>query len=309
MPKVTCPNGTLEYGPGHPTALICDQMRVIDQPPIVLEELSAGRIDILVDLARWSYRRGADILPIMIDHPGIDEPEMAPRIARAVQREVGCPLGIDGRNPESVEAVLSALQPYRGVMWTVTADEQVLSELLPIIKRYNAVVAGMPMGRYSRHIPMTAEGRLAEAKVIVDACVGCGIPREDIVIDAVGIAAAALEPQAYQVTLDTIKAVRKELGVAVQVGAWNASHGLPDPRYMDLAYLMGAMSWGVDAAFVQPDTPGLIECVRAMDFLTERDPVGRRFLRHWRAKQARDESGETVPTPFDWSRYEKAPEV
>jgi hypothetical protein len=28
MPKVTCPNGTLEYGPGHPTALICDQMRI-----------------------------------------------------------------------------------------------------------------------------------------------------------------------------------------------------------------------------------------------------------------------------------------
>ena len=73
MPKVICPNGTLEHGPGHPTALICDQMRVIDQPPIVLEELSAGWIDILVYLARWSYRRGVDILPIMIDHQeGLD---------------------------------------------------------------------------------------------------------------------------------------------------------------------------------------------------------------------------------------------
>ncbi len=49
MPRLSSPNGTLQYGPGHSTALWSDYLRIIDQPPIVLEELMAGRIDIMVD--------------------------------------------------------------------------------------------------------------------------------------------------------------------------------------------------------------------------------------------------------------------
>ncbi len=110
MPRLSSPNGTFQYGPGHPTALWSDYLRIIDQPPIVLEELMAGRIDIMVDLARWVAKRGIDILTIMINYPGLDDVELAPRIARAVQKEVGCPLGIDGtRYPEAVEAFLSSL--------------------------------------------------------------------------------------------------------------------------------------------------------------------------------------------------------
>jgi hypothetical protein len=85
MPKINSPNGTFEYGPGHPTALWSDYLRIIDQQPIVLEELMAGRIDIMVDLARWVVKRGIDILTIMINHPELDDVELAPRIARAVR--------------------------------------------------------------------------------------------------------------------------------------------------------------------------------------------------------------------------------
>jgi len=280
-------------------------MRVLDRPPIVLDELSAGRIDIMVDLARWSIRRGIDILTISINYPGLNEAELSARIAHAVKEELGCPLGIDSRNPDAVEAVLSTLQPYKGLVLTVTGEQEVLDLLLPIVKRYGAVVGGMPMGRYTRHIPMTVEERLAEARFILEACEGYGIPREDLVIDCIGLAAAALEPNAMQVTLQTAQAVHEQLGLTTQVGAWNASHGLPDPRYMDLAYLLAAMSWGIDIALIEPDTPGLIECVRALDFLTGRDPVGKRYLSHWRSKQAKAKVGDIIPAEFDWSPYEK----
>jgi 5-methyltetrahydrofolate--homocysteine methyltransferase len=308
MPKLNSPNGTFEYGPGHPTALWSDYLRIIDQPPIVLEELMAGRIDIMVDLARWVVKRGIDILTIMINHPELDDVELAPRIAHAVQKEVGCPLGIDGtRDPEAVEAFLSSLQPYNGLMLTVTGEQKELDTLLPIIKRYNAVVGVMPMGHFESLLPLTAESRLKEAKYIVEICEGYGISQENISVDAIVLAAAALEPNSFQETLDTIQSLHKELGVTVQAGTWNTGHGLPEPRYMELAALMACMTYGVDVALVAPDTPGLIPCVRSMDFLKERDVDQKMYFASYRSRQAELKAGTAVVREFDWSPYDKKP--
>jgi 5-methyltetrahydrofolate--homocysteine methyltransferase len=203
----------------------------------------------------------------------------------AVHDKVGCPVGLDTRNAQALEAGLDALRPHKAIHWTVTAEEEVLSALLPIDKRFGAVVCGMPMGRYSRQVPMTAEGRLAEARVIVDACLGIGIPREDIVIDAICMSAATLEPDAMRVALDTVRLVHEELGVTTQLGIGNAGHGLPDQTRFDLAHLLAAMPYGLDVALVNPATEGLVECVRAMDFMLGIDPAGKRYLAHWRAQR------------------------
>ena len=283
MPILTSREGTLAFGPGLPTMLVNDQLFVFGQAPTMLDQLVNGQVDLMVEMARWGKVVGMDVVAILIAHPEIDEVEMLPKIALAVHTEVGCPIGFDSRHPEALEAALSAMQPHKCIVWTVTAEQEVIDDMLPIIRRYNAVIAGMPMGRFSRHVPMTAEGRLAEAQAIVEACEGYGIPREDIVIDAVCMAASALIPDSYRVTLETLKTVRQVLGVATQLGISNAGHGMPDPTRMDMAYLLGAMPWGLDAVFVNPATLGLVECVRAMDMLVERDETGKRYIDHWRS--------------------------
>jgi 5-methyltetrahydrofolate--homocysteine methyltransferase len=165
----------------------------------------------------------------------------------------------------------------------------VLEALLPIDKKYGAVVCGMPMGHASRQVPMTAEGRLAEARVIVEACEDIGIPREDIMIDVICMAAATMETNAMQVALDAVRMVHNELGVTTQLGIGNAGHGMPDQTRFDLAHLLAAMPFGLDTALVNPATEGLVECVRAMDFLLGVDETGGRYLNHWRTKRRRPE--------------------
>jgi 5-methyltetrahydrofolate--homocysteine methyltransferase len=285
MTSVTSSSGTLEFGPGRPLMLTNDQVRLMDQNPIALQELLDGRIDLLIDLAHWGHKVGTDVAALLLAHPDVDEVEWLPRLAVAIHQQVGCPIGLDTASPEALEAALSALRPYKAIHWSVTAEAEVLNALLPIDKRYGAVVCGMPMGRYSRHVPMTAEGRLAEARVIVDACLGVGIPREDIIIDAICMSAATLQPGALQVALETVRLVREELGVTTQLGIGNAGHGLPDQTRFDLAHLLAAMPYGLDSAMVNPATQGLVECVRAMDFMLGVDPTGRRYLSHWRAKR------------------------
>ncbi len=282
MTTLTSRNGTLKFGPGHPTMLINDQPRIIDQVPQVLEELREGRIDKMVELACWGHQVGTDMVAILITHHEVDEVALLPKIAVAIHNEVGCPIGLDSRNPEAVEAALSALQPYKSIVWTVTAEQELLDTLLPIVKRYGAAVGGMPMGHHTSGIPMTAADRVAEVEVIVEAYEGYGIPHEDIVIDAICLAASALEPNAMQVTLETLRYVHDEMGISTQLGIGNAGHGMPNQTQIDLAYLLGAIPWGLDAAFVDPGTNGLIESVLALDFALGIDPYGARYIQHWR---------------------------
>lgn len=284
MTQLTSRLGSLEFGPGMPTLLVNDQLRVMDQSPAVLDELRAGRLDTLLSLARQGRRVGVDMVDVLVNHYELDEVDLLPRIAVAVHRETGCPISLDSREPEALDAALSALRPHKALVNSVTAEAGSLEALLPIAKRHGAAVVGMPIG--DRHgLPKTVAGRVAEARVIVEAAEGAGIPRNDVVIDAICLASSA-EPGSMGVTLETLAALRRELGVATILGIGNAGFGMPDQTRIDLAYLLAAVPWGLDAALVDPATPGLIESVRAIDFLTGRDPYGRRYIAHYRSSRS-----------------------
>lgn len=284
MTTLTSRKGTLAFGPGLPTVLINDQLRVMDQTPEVLAELREGRWDTLLGLAHLGEKAGVDMVDILIDHYELDEAKLLPRISVAVHEAIGCPISLDSRHPEGLRAALSALQPYKAMINSVSAERDCLESLLPIAKEYGAAIVGMPIGE-DHGLPTTVEGRMAEARTILDAAERHGIPRQDVVIDAICLASCA-EPGSIRVTLETLKALHDDLEVATILGIGNAGFGMPDQTRIDLAYLVAAVPWGLDAALVDPATPGLIEEVRAIDFLTDQDPFGSRYLEHYRSTQA-----------------------
>jgi 5-methyltetrahydrofolate--homocysteine methyltransferase len=285
MTTLTSRNGAVTFGPGLPTLLINDQLRVMDQSQDVLTELREGRLDKLIELARWGRQVGTDVVDILVNHQDLDEVVLLPRIAVAVHDEIGCPISLDSRNPQALEAALAALQPHKALINSVTAETGSLEALLPIAKKYGAAMVGMPIG-HAHGLPKTVEGRLAEATVIVREAERHGVPREDIVMDAICLASAA-EPNSMQVTLETLAALHRELGVATLLGIGNAGYGMPDPTRIDLAYLLAAIPWGLDAALVNPASIGLVESVRAVDFLSGRDPHGRNYIQLYRNKKAK----------------------
>jgi 5-methyltetrahydrofolate--homocysteine methyltransferase len=286
---LTSRNGSLEIGPGLPTVLINDQLRVVDQTPQVLAELREGKFDKLLELARLGETAGMDMVDILVDHHELDEEELLPRIAAAVHDEIGCPISLDSRNPQALRGALKALQPNKALINSVTAEARCLESLLPIAREFGAAIVGMPIGD-AYGFPKSVEGRTGEALTILQAAERHGIPREDVVIDAICLASSA-EPGSMRVTLETLQALHDDLGVATILGIGNAGFGMPEQTRIDLAYLVAAVPWGLDAALVDPTTPGLISAVRAIDFLTERDVWGERYLAHYRARQAMAESG------------------
>jgi 5-methyltetrahydrofolate--homocysteine methyltransferase len=279
MTILTSRAGSLEIGPGQPICLINDQLRVMDQSPEVLAELREGRLDRLIELACLGRQVGADMVDILIAHPDLNEAALLPKIAMAVHEHVGCPISLDTRDPEALEAALWALRPHKALINSVSAEPEPLECLLPLAKKYGAAIVGMPVGpRYG--MPMTVEGRLEEARLIIEAAEAAGLAREDIVMDAICLASAA-EPESMSVTLETLRAFHFELDVTTILGIGNAGFGMPEQTWIDLTYLLAAVPWGLDAALVDPRTPGLIECVRAADFLTGRDPYGHGYIQHY----------------------------
>ena len=290
MTTLSSRNGTLRIGPGVPIVLISDQLRV--KPPKSGEvEPTEDLLAHMVELAHSGATAGMDVMDIMTSYPGVDELALLPQIAVAVHEAVGCPISLDSRHSDALRAALTALRPYKALINSVTAEAPVLEALLPIAAEFGAAIVGMPIGDV-HGLPKNTEGRIAEAGVIVDRAAAYGIPREDILMDAICLASSA-EPGSMATTLETLRRYHDDLGVATVLGISNAGHGMPTPSHIALAYLVAAVPWGLDAALVSPRTPQLIEEVRAIDFLTARDPYGKRYLRHYRTTHDKHVSGRS----------------
>lgn len=282
MVKLTSRSGELLIGPGLPTVLINDQLRVMDQSADVLAELKTGRIDRLLELARRGQAVGVDMVDILVNHDDLDEVELLPRIAAAVHDAIGCPIALDSRHPAALAAALAALRPHKVLINSVTAEADSIETLLPIAKAYGAAVVAMPIG-HQHGLPRTVAARLEELDTFLAAAQRYGIPRDDIVVDTICLASSA-EPDSMRVTLETTRAVSK-MGLATLLGIGNAGFGMPMPTRIDLAYLIAAIPWGLNAALVDPATDGLIDSVRAVDFLTGNDPYGLRYIQAYRSQQ------------------------
>lgn len=277
------PNGEVVIGAGYPVVLINDKVRNKDQAPEIDEELRSGNIDGLMAIAEHGKNIGLDMIDINIYDAELDEVDLYPRLVHAINKDIGCPISLDTRNVEALEAALQELKSYKPIINSVSAEKKTLEAILPLAKKYGAALVGMPMGD-TYGLPRTADGRVAEARVILDTAEAAGIPRSDIVLDGICLASSA-EPDTFKVTIETLERFHREFDAGTILGIGNAGFGMPEPLYIDLAFLIGSVHSGLDSAIVDPDTPNLIETVRAIDFLSGRDPSGRGFIKNYRAKK------------------------
>jgi 5-methyltetrahydrofolate--homocysteine methyltransferase len=106
----------------------------MDQDPLIFEQLQKKDVSRLIDIAREGHSAGLDMVDILIFHQDLDEVELLPRIAYAVKKEVGCPIALDTRNVQALEAALREIYPDKALINSVSAERKVLDELLPIVE-------------------------------------------------------------------------------------------------------------------------------------------------------------------------------
>ena len=206
------------------------------------------------------------------------------------------PLQIDAADPVVIEAAVRSY-PGKALINSTNGKAQTMADVLPIVKHYGCAVVGLTLDEDG--IPATAEGRLAIARKIVRECEQLGIPRHDVVIDCLTMAASTDQTQPRAI-LDAIRLVKQELpGVRTVLGVSNISFGLPCRPYLNTTFLTMAMYAGLDLAIMNPSSEEMMAAVYAYNVLTNRDPQSTKYIEryadHVPASAAIRQAAQVVP--------------
>jgi 5-methyltetrahydrofolate--homocysteine methyltransferase len=245
------------------------------------EQLRNGDLSTVGADALAQVQAGADMLDVNAGIPLVDEPELLKAMLGAVQEAVDVPICIDSSVIEALEAGLSVYEG-RALVNSVTAEDDRLQEILPLVARHDAAVIGLANDETG--IPETPEKRLECARKIVEVAGEHGIAANDVIIDPLAMTVGA-DTEAVTTTLSTISLIRDELGVNMCLGASNVSFGLPRRHVLNASFLPMAMAAGLTSA-IMSTAEVCVEAVRAADLLLGHDAWGGNWIAAHRAREA-----------------------
>lgn len=250
---------------------------------IFQEALRAGDFSAIEKDVKAQVEGGADVLDVNMGVPLTDEPELLAKAIRMVQELTDLPICIDSSVVEALEAGLAAYEG-RALVNSVTAEDDRLAAILPLVKKYDAAIIALPNDH--DEIPMEADKRLdLTAKIIRVATEDYGIAVADIVIDPLAMPIGA-DTGTSLVTWETMRRIRDEFGVNMTCGASNTSFGMPDRHTLNSVWLPMAMTQGLTSAIMDARTPQIVDAVKAADVFMNHDEWGMAWISAHRAKAA-----------------------
>jgi 5-methyltetrahydrofolate--homocysteine methyltransferase len=232
------------------------------------------------------------MLDVNMGAPLADETQLMVQAIELIQSRCDLPLCLDSSIIEVLEAGLAT---YKGkaLVNSVTAEDERMAAILPLVKRYGAAVIALPNDE--QEIPAEPERRLELARKIVDVATGTyGVALSDLVFDPLAMPVGA-DTSLVLRTLETIALLRQELGVNMTLGASNVSFGMPDRGTIGAAFLPMAIASGLTSAIMDARSAQLVRAVKAADLLTDRDAWGASWIAAHRARQAAEAAGASAP--------------
>ena len=256
---------------------------------IFQEQLRAGDLSAIEGDVDAQVAGGADVLDINMGVPLTDEPDLLARAIKLVQSRTDLPICIDSSVVEAIEAGLAAYEG-RALVNSITAEDERMAQILPLVKKYDAAVIALPNDE--DEIPMESEKRLRLVDKIVEVATGeYGIALADILIDPLAMPIGA-DPSVVRSFLETVEGVRAKHGLNMTCGASNVSFGMPGRHQLGAAFLPMAMGAGLTSAIMDARTPAIVEAVRAADVLLGNDEWGMAWISAHRARVAAAAAGQ-----------------
>lgn len=257
------------------------QAVVIDRDPIIIGErinptgkskfkqaLRDHNLEYILREGVAQQDNGAHVLDVNVGLPEIDEPAMMEEVVKELQSIIDLPLQIDTAN---IEAMERAMRIYNGkpLINSVNGKKEVMEAVFPLVKQYGGVVVALVLDEDG--IPETADGRIAVAEKIYGKAAEYGIPKNDILIDALCMTVSS-DSKGALTTLETLRRVRDELGGRTILGVSNISFGLPQREIVNATFFAMALQSGLNAAIINPNSEAMMRSYYSYRTLADLDP-------------------------------------
>ncbi len=239
------------------------------------EALVSGNYDYIISLALEQEAAGAQVLDVNAGLPEVDEAAVLRRIMADLSGVTPLPLQVDSAVPEVIEA---AVRSYAGkpIINSTNGKQEVLDTVVPLAAHYGCALVGLCIDETG--IPSTAEGRLEVARKIVAATDAAGMPRRDVIIDCLAMAAST-DQAAPRAILEGIRLVKRELpGVRCVLGVSNISFGLPFRPLLNATFLAAAFAAGLDLCIVNPSQQRMMDVVNSWRVLSGEDENAQAYV-------------------------------
>lgn len=266
-------------GDNLPTVLMGERINPFGKGPIK-EALISGAMEPIREEALRQVEVGADILNVSVNAFGIDESVVLPRVVSEIIKTVDVPLCLESRNPVALEETLK-LSCGKPIISSVTGEDQVLEEMLPLVKKYNTAVIALASD--SLGIPKEPLGRVNIIRHIIERAENIEISLESILVDCIA-ESSAVNDKAAIVTLETMGIIKRELGINLVLGASNVSFGLPNRNVINAVFLSLAIQTGLTCAIV--NAAKMKPYIMAADLLLGRDQWARHYTAYYRKSKS-----------------------
>ncbi|MFO7783852.1 MAG: methyltetrahydrofolate cobalamin methyltransferase [Thermodesulfobacteriota bacterium] len=245
----------------------------------VAAALEAGDRKAVARLAEEQVSAGADYVDVNAGLYEDREAELLCWLVKTVQSTVQAPCSLDSPSPGAIEAALAV---HRGtpMINSISLEKDRWDRLLPILRGTGLQVVALCMS--DDGMPETCDQRLTIAERLIQGLTGAGVPLENIYLDPL------VQPVSTNTNygiefLEAVDRIMKNWpGVHTLCGMSNISFGLPDRRRINEAFLVMAVSRGLDGAILNPLDRRMMGGLATAEMLAGRDDFCARYLEAYR---------------------------
>ncbi|MCR5032623.1 MAG: homocysteine S-methyltransferase family protein [Lachnospiraceae bacterium] len=236
-------------------------------------ELKEGKLDLVLQYAQEQENAGACALDVNVGMSGIDELTMMRKVTEAVSSVTQLPLVLDNSNPDVLEDALRRY-PGRALINSVSAEQEKMDRMLPLIKKYGAVYLLLPVSEAG--IPESTQEKMDNVHKVLKEAEKYGLGKQDVIVDGL-VTTVGANPKAGSDFFETIRLCSEE-GLATICGLSNISFGLPDRMGVNANFLSMAIMSGLTMAIANPMQDQLMESVYAADLLLNKEGSADQFV-------------------------------
>ena len=245
----------------------------------IAQAIVSRNIEFIKNEAKAQDLAGADYIDVNAGTFVGEEAEKLKWIFEAVQGATEKPLSVDTPDPTVVKAVLPMLKKTP-IINSITLEKNRLDGILPIVAEYKAKIIGLCQSEDV--MANTADDKLRMAGRLVDEVTSFGISLDDLYIDPL-VYPLSTSPESAIATLEAIEAITKRFKTVHTIcGLTNISYGLPNRKLINRAFLVAAISRGLDSVILDPTDDQLYGTLKAALVVHARDEFCTEYIQAFR---------------------------